>query len=40
MFEEMVSKDTIKKVAGAWYGFTKPFSAEAERIGPKKRKVY
>jgi hypothetical protein len=24
MFKELLSKDTIKQVAGAWYGFTQP----------------
>ncbi len=33
LFRELVSKDTIKQVAGAWYGFTQPFSEE-----PKKKK--
>jgi hypothetical protein len=28
MFKEIVSKDTLKMVAGSWYGFTKPFLAE------------
>jgi len=27
MFKELVSKDTLKQVAGSWYGFTKPFLA-------------
>ena len=26
MFKELVSKDTIKQVASAWYGFTQPLS--------------
>jgi len=26
MFKELVSKDTIKQVVGAWYGFTRPLS--------------
>jgi hypothetical protein len=26
MFKELVSKDTLKQVAGAWYGFTRPLS--------------
>ena len=34
MLSEVVSKDTIKKVAKAWYGFKDPFS-EASGI-PKK----
>jgi len=34
MLGEVVSKDTIKKVAKAWYGFKDPFS-EASGI-PKK----
>jgi len=37
MFKELVSKDTIKQVAGSWYGFTKPFTAEQNvSSGPKK----
>jgi len=37
MFKELVSKDTIKMVAGSWYGFTKPFTAEKNVSGvPKK----
>jgi hypothetical protein len=28
MFKELVSKDTIKQIAGSWYGFTKPLTAE------------
>jgi 2-keto-4-pentenoate hydratase len=37
MFKELVSKDTIKMVAGSWYGFTKPFMAEKSvSDGPKK----
>jgi hypothetical protein len=37
MFKELVSKDTLKMVAGSWYGFTKPFTAE-EKVsdGPKQ----
>jgi hypothetical protein len=34
MLSEIVSKDTIRKVAKAWYGFKDPFS-EASGI-PKK----
>jgi len=34
MLGEVVSKDTIKRVAKAWYGFKDPFS-EASSI-PKK----
>jgi len=26
LFKEMVSKDTIRKVAGAWYGFSTPLT--------------
>jgi len=33
MLGEVVSKDTIKKVAKAWYGFKEPFS---EASMPKK----
>jgi len=36
MFRELVSKDTIKMVAGSWYGFTKPLTAEQNASGPKK----
>lgn len=28
LFREMVSKDTLKQVMGAWYGFSRPFSEE------------
>jgi len=28
MFKELVSKDTIKQVASAWYGFTQPLTEE------------
>jgi len=34
LFKEMVSKDTIKKVAGAWYGFSKPLT----ETGPHPQK--
>ena len=34
MLSEVVSKDTIKKVAKAWYGFKEPFSLESSM--PKK----
>jgi hypothetical protein len=34
MLSEVVSKDTIKKVAKAWYGFKDPFS-EASGIATK-----
>ena len=33
MLREVVSKDTLKQVAKAWYGFKDPFS---EAITPKK----
>jgi len=37
MFKELVSKDTIKQIAGSWYGFTKPLMAEQNVSGgPKK----
>jgi len=40
MFKELVSKDTLKIVAGSWYGFTKPLMAENEvSDGPKKRSL-
>ena len=26
MFKELVSKNTLKQVASAWYGFTQPLS--------------
>lgn len=26
LFKELVSKDTLKQVAGAWYGFSKPLT--------------
>jgi len=28
LFKEMVSKDTIRQVVGAWYGFTKPLQQQ------------
>jgi len=28
LFKEMVSKDTVKKVMTAWYGFSEPFSED------------
>jgi hypothetical protein len=28
MFKEITSKDTLKQVVSAWYGFSKPFSEE------------
>jgi len=34
MLTEMVSKNTVKKVAKAWYGFKEPFSEESSI--PKK----
>jgi hypothetical protein len=40
MFKELVSKDTLKMVAGSWYGFTKPLMAEKDVSGePKKRSL-
>ena len=37
MFKELVSKDTLRMVAGSWYGFTKPLMAEQDVSGgPKK----
>ena len=30
MFKELVSKDTIKQVASAWYGFTQPLTEELD----------
>jgi len=35
LFKEMISKDTIKKVAGAWYGFREPLIGSASQ--PKKK---
>ena len=29
MLSEVVSKDTLKKVVKAWYGFKEPFSEDA-----------
>lgn len=34
LFREMVSKDTLKRVAGAWYGFRKPMD---DQLQPRKR---
>jgi len=28
LFREMASKDTLKQVMSAWYGFSRPFSEE------------
>ena len=44
MLSEVVSKDTIKKVAKAWYGFREPFSEESmpkkpESLLDKVRKI-
>lgn len=30
MFKELVSKDTIKQVASAWYGFTQPLTEKLD----------
>jgi len=35
LFREMISKDTMKKVAGAWYGFSNPLTGSASQ--PKKK---
>jgi hypothetical protein len=37
MFKELVSKDTLKMVAGSWYGFTQPFLAEKDVPGKPKK---
>jgi len=37
MFKELVSKDTLKMVAGSWYGFTKPLMAE-EKVSDGTKK--
>jgi hypothetical protein len=31
LFKEMTSKDTLKQVMGAWYGFSGPFSEEKSK---------
>jgi len=31
MFKELVSKDTIKQIAGAWYGFSQPLRGELDK---------
>jgi len=36
LFKEMVSKDTIRKVAGAWYGFTEPLQ---QPTAPKRESL-
>jgi hypothetical protein len=36
LFKEMTSKDTLKQVMGAWYGFSRPFS---EQKAGQKQKV-
>lgn len=35
LFKQMVSKDAIKKVAGAWYGFSKPLTETCSQ--PQKK---
>ncbi len=34
LFSELVSKDTLRQVVNAWYGFTKPLS---EELGTMKK---
>ena len=31
LFRELVSKDTIRQVASAWYGFSEPFIGKAKK---------
>jgi hypothetical protein len=31
LFKEVVSKDTLKQVVTAWYGFTEPLKGGAEK---------
>ena len=38
LFREMVSKDTIRKVASAWYGFTVPLKEGSQP--PKKESLF
>jgi len=38
LFKEIVSKDTIKQVAGAWYGFTAPLTKASAQ--PKKESLF
>jgi hypothetical protein len=35
LFKEMVSKDTIKQVASAWYGFSNPLTGASAQ--PEKK---
>jgi len=35
LFKEMTSKDTLKQVMSAWYGFSMPFSEE--KAGHKQK---
>ena len=36
LFKKMISKDTVKQVAGAWYGFTEPLTGAASRPAKKE----
>jgi len=37
LFKEMVSKDTIRQVVGAWYGFSRPL--QQQPAAPKKESL-
>jgi len=39
LFKEMVSKDTVKQVVGAWYSFTNPVT-EASAAPQKKESLF
>lgn len=39
LFKEMVSKDTVRQVVGAWYGFTNPIT-ETSAAPPKKESLF
>jgi len=35
LFREIASKDSLKQVMGAWYGFSRPFSEQ--KAAPKQK---
>ncbi|MEW6054234.1 MAG: hypothetical protein AB1552_10685 [Nitrospirota bacterium] len=41
LFREMVSKDTFRQVAGAWYSFTQPLSGEKKKdMKPNQKSLF
>lgn len=40
LFKEITSKDTLKQVIGAWYGFRKPFLSEEQATNIKKSSLF